>query len=486
MSPRPPSHLRAATVQRLGVARLKQEPLADVVASLARQFGVAPRTIWRWTRGPRRPRVRRPTSLAREELVTLASFHGNRYQAWASLQEGAPAVSYRQFCRRLHQTDTDLRAAVTEGMAAAIQAGLYNRHAATLHRADVFGFDHTEVPVMTWSPGDRAPRKMWVSVLVDWGTHYIFSPVFTEGDGIRGDPNTESIVTLVAGVLIGQAVHEHRIGGIPGLLVFDYAQAHLSEAVANGLVSVPVATHTIRPGSPWENGATENAVGVIEKAVWSRLVGYTHHLPTRYGHFPWGNEQLLTPDELIARTVDGIAALNEERTLARLDGRSPLAAWVADPAVVEFADPGLVRHAFLASERTGYVVQKMGVSFHGIWYQSPALHGQVGRTVAVRFLPNDRSFIDVYRGSEFLCTAQPTESLTLVQRSALARVRRSRLAGAERILKAGAQRRAALARADDAAAAFAEDGQSASVPAPSGLEGYLNAVEAAYGAGEAG
>ena len=448
-----------------------------VVERIAAQFGVSQRTVWRWARRPPDTSTRPAKVLTRDELIVIASYQGNRHAAWRELCDGGLAISYRQFVRRLGNTDTDMVAAATEGVKAALQAGLYNRQADSYSRGDVFGFDHTEIPVFTWTPGDEKPKKLWVSVIVDWATSFIFRPVFIEGEGVKGDPNTRSIIALVASVLVGQEFDGELVGGIPGLIVFDNALAHLSDAVQEGYVAVPVRTHAIRRGSPWENGATENAIGVIEKLVWKPMPGYSHHLSTRYGHFPWKLEELFSPEELIVRTVAGIEEMNRSRRLERHGGQSPLAAWKADPALVEMADRDLVRHQFLESAKSSYKVQKTGVTFRGMWYQDKALAGHVGHTVSIRHLPHDRSFIDIYLAGEFLCSAGVTEGRTLAQRSELARMRRNRIARADAFVKAGASRRVVQAFQKKETDEFSRRGEEAR-PIDEALADYLSMGEA--------
>lgn len=454
MTPRIPSNTKSALVARVRAAQARGEDVGPLIQGAAAQFGVHPCTIRRWCRGAGLSRGRSTESLSRDQLVVLAQHQGNGVAAHAALVADGLTLSYSQFMRRLANTDTDLQAAVREGMKAALQAGLYNVQSGSYRRGEIFGYDHTEIPVWTMNPGAPARKKLWISVCKCWGTGVIFRPVFTEGDGVGADPNTEAIVALVGSVLIGQTLDGVRVGGCPKLFVFDNASAHVAEACTNGYAALPLETHVIRKGSPWENGATENTIGVLEKRIWRALPGYTHHLDTRYGRFPWDDEQLLTPEELIARTVSGIEKINRDDPLKRLDGRSRLQAWSTDPRLVEFADPALVRHAFLASKQEAYKIHKSGVHFRKVWYQDTAFAGKVGRHVSIRYLPNDRSFVDVYLNNEYLCTARPASSLTLTERSELARLRRNRVARADRILKRGAKRAADAAAAEHSEAAF--------------------------------
>lgn len=467
---------KRAAAREVNACRALGGPVQQTAERLARQLLVHPRTVLRWADHQGLNTGRRRETLTRAELVEIARHQGCVRSAHASLRaDGRTELSYSQFHRRLLATDTDFRLAVTQGLGAAMQAGLYNVQEGEYRRGDVFGFDHTEIPVWVWNPLEAEPRKIWVSLCLDWSTGLVFRPVFTEGVGVRGDPNTSSVIALIASVLIGQELAGTIVGGTPGILTFDNALAHLADACANGFAATPIRAHVIRKGSPWENGPSENAIGVIEKRVWRPLPGYTHHLGTRFATLPWTKEDLLTPEELMARTVEGIEKLNTEAPMSRHQGKTRLEAWRADPLLPTFAEPTLVRHHFLNSSRASYKVTKNGVHFHGIWYVHPALHGKVGRVVGVRHLPTDPSFIDIYLGGEFLCSATPTAQLSREQRSRLAKTRRNRVASADRIVKKGAKIAAGEAARDAERSAFA--GGADANDADRELGRYLRLIE---------
>ncbi len=454
MSARVPVATRRAVAELVNAARRHGEPVTPLVSLLASEHGVCPASVWNWSRGQHLDRSERK-QLSRDQLVRVAQHHGNVKAAHADAVADGFEGTYPTFLRQLHKVDTDYRAAVVDGMKVAIQAGLYNKM--SYEPGDVFGFDHTEIPVMVMRPSHDKPFKIWGSFICCWGSGFVFEPVYTEGDGVRGDPTTEAITSLIISVLIGQDFDGHTVGGMPGLFVFDNARAHLAEPVLNGFASLGIRGHAIRPGSPWENGPTENSIGVLEKQVWSKLPGYTHHNPTRYGHSAWDNDELLTVEELIAHTQVGLQRLNREAKVASRDGQTRLEAWLANERMVELVEPTYVRHKFVAATRDGYTVHKSGVSFKGVFYTAPEFHGKVGRTVQLRYLPNDRSFVDVYLDGEFLCTATPTKNLSREQQAKLSAMRRSRLAKSERILKRGAKQTIEAAELAELEAVIADD-----------------------------
>ena len=470
MSRRTPAATKKAVAQLVTDARERGEPVNELVTALASQHGVARSTIFRWADGQHlEPRTR--TALGRNELIVIARHQGNLRSAFDDLRLSGLDISYRQFCRRFDAVDTDFRLAVTEGTQAMVRAGLYNVQDGQYARGDVFGFDHTEVPVWVRDPDDEKPRKIWISVAVDWGTGLIFHPEFTEGDErLKGDPNTTSVVSLVASVMLGQDLDDVQIGGVPSLWVFDNAAAHFAEEVHQGFMHLGTTAHAIRPGSPWENGATENAINVIERAIWRRLPGYTHHLTTRYGKPMWADEDLLTRGELIAITVTELERINREGAVKRLGGRTRLQAWCEADGLLEFAPHDLVQHVFTRPHNGKRKVSKNGVHFNKIEYTSPKLAGHVGRTVEIRHLKTDPSFIDVYLDGELLCRATPAKNLTREQRRVIASQRRSREGKAERILKAGKERALEIADSEHAEAILRGDVTTDDEPGNNGVE----------------
>lgn len=432
---RTPTAVKERAAQLVREARAEGRGVNKVVAALAAQHGVSRSTVFNWARQGTFSKPAGP-KLTRDELIVVARFNGNVRAAWEHLSEsGQTDVSYATFCRRLHRVPTDFRVAVTDGVQAMSAVGLYNRMAESLQRSDVFGFDHTEAPVWVYTPGDDKPRKMWVSIAVDWGTGYIFDAVWTSGQGLRGDPNTATLKSLVASVMMGQEHDGLTVGGVPTVWMFDNAAAHLSDAMRNGFATLDTRGHAIRRGSPWENGATENAVNVIERRVWSRLYGYSHGLQDQYGRDEWRRDELLTPEMLVAATTEGIARINRNLPLARNGNQTRREAWAGDPRALKFASPADLDDAFLVSPRGTHKVHKDGVEFGGVRYIAPELAGHVGRSVEVRHLPTDPSFIQIRLDGEVLCHAKPHKRLTPDERARLARVRRNRVAQAQLIHK---------------------------------------------------
>ena len=249
-----------------------------------------------------------------------------------------------------------------------------------------------------------------------------------------GDPGTESLVALLGGAIHGfKAADGTFVGGVPAVVQFDNARAHLAEAMVNGYLELGIATHAIKPASPWEDGRVERLMRTFGEELLASLPGYTKALPDRYAHEPWTPEQCMGVQEFTARLQEWVDHYNFERRHSELK-MTPFEAWKEDPTPITRVDDDLVRHGFLA-EKSGRKVSKNGVRFKDVDYVSPELGTKVGKRVSIRYLPNDRSFIDVYLNGTFLCTAVPHARLTQDERKQIVRQRNSQVNKGHHLIK---------------------------------------------------
>lgn len=414
--------LKAALTRHLLLTRTHTSDISRAVEAAARQAGVSERTVWRWLRRPPCAEPPERIGLTRDALISIARHHGDRKAAWRELQAaGEVSLTYSQFMRRLGAMPTDVVAGVVQGMNAALKASLYNQ-AANPAKLEIVSFDHTEMPLWCVRPKTGERFHPWLTLMPDWGTRLLLAVVLTEGEGVGGDPNTTSIIAGLTTALIGHDLDGTWIGGRPSVMVADNAQTHLAEAVLNGYAALAIRPHFIRPASPWENGRVERLMLTVEKEFIATLPGYTHHGDRRYRREAWLPSDYLPLDAVATGLQDWVVHYNAVRPHEGLGGRSPLQAWRDDPTVVEVVDEALVRGAFLIETRPRRV-SKNGVHFKGIDYQSPKLHGLVGREVTVRYLPNDRSRVDIWFSGQFRCTALPAKELPVEQRAEITRVR---------------------------------------------------------------
>ena len=419
------------------------------VQASAAKLGVKERTVWRWLSDgvPEGISASLDSTTEREIMQALAAAHGRRKAAWKAMTaEGKYSKSYEQFTRDIRKLSPIQHATVTEGVKAALTQGLYLKGSST-GRLDRVLFDHTEADIRLQRSfaGELEMFRPWVTFLLDAHTRMIMGWIVTEGDGVRGDPGTESLVALLGSSIHGSVAADGTfIGGVPAVVQFDNAKAHLAAAMINGYLELGIATHAIKPGSPWEDGRVERLMRTFREELLASLPGYTKALPDRYAHEAWTPEQCMGIQEFMVRLQEWVDHYNFERQHSALK-MTPFEAWKADPTPITQVDDDLVRQGFLA-EQSGRKISKNGVRFKDVDYVHPLLGTKVGKKVAVRYLPNDRSFIDIYIDGQFLCTAVPHSRLGKDERQQIVRERNRQISNSNHLLKrsgARAQRRAA-------------------------------------------
>lgn len=432
------------------------------VAGVAKSLGCSERSVWNWL-DTGVPGQRYPTKLSDKELVVVAERQGDRKAAWRQLAEsGAYTKSYAQFWRELNNVDPITRTGVTEGVKKALQRGLYLKDGTTIGRLDRVIFDHTEMDIfIRRSCAGRDERfRPWISLLLDARQRFVLSAVVTEGDGVKGDPGTETLVALLARLIHGEVATDGTfVGGVPHVVQCDNAKAHLAEAMVNGYAELGISVRLIEPASPWQDGRVERLMKTVRDEFLRPLPGYTGAFRDRFNHDAWEMDQLLTMDQLIVMLDEFIDHYNYTRVHSAL-GTTPFEAWRDDPTPIERVDDDVIRHGFQVEAR-GRRVSANGIRFRGVDYIHPhlgkhPLHGSLsGREVHLRFLPNDRSFVDVYLGEEFICTAVPHERLSRAERQRVVKQRKADVRHVDHLLKQGKKR--ARQRFLDAEASFAPE-----------------------------
>lgn len=423
-----------AHLKRLSQSNNGQVP-SDILQATALRLGCGERTLWRWLKNglpiPRQSRV-----LLKPHLSAIASAQGNLKRAWGDLQKrGLYVPGYRQFVRDVESLDPVTKNALRYGVAAGIDKGLYLK-ANLESRLDRVIFDHTEADVRLQrvTNGKLEMFRPWVSLMIDSGTRFILAAVITEGDGLKGDPNTESLVALMAAAIRGQKAEDGTfIGGVPKLVQCDNAKAHLADAMLSGFLHLGITGSLIRPGAPWEDGKVERLMRTFKDEFLATLPGFTAALATRYNKEVWQPSGCLPMAEFKELLMQWIDSYNFERIHSSLK-TTPFEAWKADSTIIEEVNDDLLRHAFLASSKPRKV-SKNGIRFEGIDYTDSKLAQIVGRKVTVRFLPNDRTFLDVISDGQFLCTAIPHSHLSIEERRVIVRNRNASVRKVDHIIK---------------------------------------------------
>lgn len=115
---------------------------------------------------------------------------------------------------------------------------------------------------------------------------------------------------------------------------------------------------------------------------------------------------LLTLDEFISRFREWVVWYNTARPHQALGGRTPLEAWMADPApITRYDDLEALRHALLRPLELRKV-DKNGVSFRSRYYVDAGLDKFVGRKVAIGYIEERPEQIEIFDGNDWVCTAK--------------------------------------------------------------------------------
>lgn len=370
-----------------------------------------------------------------DQKMAVARFAGSLRPAhrWLAAH-GLIDVDYREFTRRFHRLDPLEQIALQKGGHVAAGRALSLKQT-TERRLQRVHFDHTMLDIdVTYR---NAVGRPWVSLLVDAHTRMILSATLIFGKDVGGDPNTASVVGLIAGSMIGWDHNGNRYGGIPEAVWYDNALSHLATAVTNGLMEYGIAGHAVQKASPWQNGKAEAVVDTMTREFITGLPGYIHTLPDRWGN-PAG--RLVDPDEML-RFQDlswlfdkWIDVYNFERPHSAI-GMAPGEMWALDSTPIEYADPDEVRHMFM-SDKTRRTVRDHGVEFKGVDFINPALCDKVGHTVEVRYVPGHLDFIDCYDlEGNYLGEAVPHGKLTEGQRAKILRFREQAPARVQKYVK---------------------------------------------------
>lgn len=163
-------------------------------------------------------------------------------------------------------------------------------------------------------------------------------------------------------------------------------------------------------------------------------------------------------EEYILRTLNFV---NEEMDKPGQNGLSRRQRWLANTNPIRVVPRDELRHMFLGDPEPRKVT-KNGIKFDKIHFIDPGmeLRHYRDRSVRIRYLPNDRSFIDVYEpGGKFICTAVPTNRLDEEARAKLRRVRNNSFRRVDVIIKEGAKKAVARAIEEGERLAIADGGE---------------------------
>ncbi|MDP9371851.1 MAG: Mu transposase C-terminal domain-containing protein [Chloroflexota bacterium] len=195
------------------------------------------------------------------------------------------------------------------------------------------------------------------------------------------------------------------VGGLGDQLVCDNASEHLPQAITEGCVRLGVLMSPTMPYSPWQNGKAERVLGLLNQQVCARLPGTTRGgtAPNGLRRFaPHARDLVLREAPVVSLDVlvQLVEAWRRERnltaTLNRLGGWTPVQAWAADPTPLQEIEPEVLRQAMLRYDGRPLTINGDGVHFRNRVYLAAGMVGRRGHKVRIRYLDQNRSFVEVY------------------------------------------------------------------------------------------
>lgn len=408
-----------------------------LIVEAGQRVGRTPRTIRRWLAAAD-TETEGAFCIEDHHLEAIASHNGNVTKAHADLvRAGHDVPSYTTFWRAWRQQPTGLQAFLRHGADAMKAKWLYAPYTAP-SRNSVWQADHFELPVDVIPDNcETTTCKPWLTMFQDDKTRMIMSFDIVAVPGRR--PDAAMVSACIVAAISPHDVGGTTVGGIPGSTRWDQAKEFGAGMVTQLALRVGFDAHMVPPYSGHLKGKVERVGQTVQAEVASLCTGYTHDATTLGAKMPFRAEPI-TERLLRARLTEWVEHYNTERPHSSLEGRTPLEVWVEDATPLRWADRDLLRDSFMVEPRLRKVGKK-GVFFRRKWWLGVDLLDHVNRQAEVRYPVGDDSFIEIYLNNEWLCTAQPAETLTATERRALSKARNAQYKAARAIQDASRQRR---------------------------------------------
>ncbi len=301
-----------------------------------------------------------------------------------------PAVStIRAFVRRLPRVAHTVR----EGGVAA-----YHRQ-----ERPVIAFDTASRPSEEWQ-ADHTPLDVWVRVRVggEWrrAQAYLTAAIDAYSRAIAGlvvsarVPDAWTTMHLLRSAILPSGDAALPVFGLPQRLVFDNGMDFKAGTIKHTLGTLGTHVHYCRPHNPDEKAEIERWFRTISDELLPILPGYKRGAE-RGGE--WSASRVMglaTIDRLRREIVRWTGAEYHQREHTTT-GHPPAEMWAATAGLIERVDVSQLDPLLLMADQTR-VIHRGEVRFKGRTYFAPPLIALNGRTVQIRFNPDDRESILLY------------------------------------------------------------------------------------------
>jgi putative transposase len=435
-----PKYLRAAAERAVQSMLTYQQEHGElprhIVAQHAATTGYSERHLHRLLKEQAGATPAKEPGFAVTEDVITAVFAccGRISQAHRRLErEGMELPSESTFRRRIEKAMGADQLAYARGGSSAMRdkqvylAGRFD------HRNQAVQLDHAQLPIWVVPRGHRHAVKPWITAVMDSYSRYVLSWVIT-----FGRPTAEEVrAALVSAITLRVAPDgETLVGGKPSRAMWDRGLEFLSDLITESCLRLDILPVALPAYTPQLKGRIERFWRFFKDDCLSPLPGYDDGPQDLRGNNAIASKAM-GEDDFLIKVADWMDWYTTKHRIKKQ--RTPLEAWKADGTPLDTVPPEQLWVDMLLAKSTARV-GKNGIRFDGVDW-TPLRGGLVGRSVEIRYLPHDRTFIEVFVNGEHYCTAHPQLALTADEEDEQIELRqKSRLEAQKRFTTANRQR----------------------------------------------
>lgn len=304
------------------------------------------------------------------------------------------------------------------------------------HRGQTYELDHTELPIWIIPRGRTIQAvRPWLTVAIDRQTRYVVGWVIT-----IGRPSAAEVAACIAqGCMFRQAPDgKTMVGGVPERVVWDRGLEFLAASITEMCQRQRIMPFPLPAYTPEGKARLERFWRFLKEDCLSDLPGYIDSHKDLAGK-PTTTHRLLGEKEFVRILEEWLSDYVTAHVVSTM-GVTPLGAWQRDQTPLRTVPSEVLWQDFLVS-KAKVKVSKNGVRFDTIDFVAPELTDYVGRHVEIRYLPHDRTFIEVFADGAHVCTAWPRHALDADTRQEVIAHRSTSVSEAKKWGRASSRRR---------------------------------------------
>ena len=266
--------------------------------------------------------------------------------------------------------------------------------------------DHQDLEIWVKPPGKHVNEvRPWLTIFVDCYSRAIMSYVVS----LR--PNQGHVLAGLGAAIRLRDGHG-PFHGVPGWITLDRGMENVADAVIEAIVMLRMTAMPTLPRHPEHNGKVERLHATITSMFLASLPGYIGGAKERDKTLTAG-DFVLPLDVFLEELATWVLSYNCERPHSALDGLTPLEAWNDDTTPISVPADAMLRRYLLKGKSRK--VRRGVIEFDNRFYIARLLPGLEGRTVEIRYDPNDDFELEVYDGEMWIDTAVQRDRATPTQ-----------------------------------------------------------------------